>query len=272
MAGRGGVVNRLPAINKKTFEGRAREYSRAAGLFAGECQLLEQFRSQFCGRVLDIAIGAGRTTAVLQPCAGSYVGIDFARSMIENARRLCPGADLRLLDMREVPQVFAGDQLDAILISFNGIDCISWDSRERLLLELRPLLAPGGVLVFSTHDLARAVNNRRFRWRNDLRLTPREILTRPRRVARSFVRGLPWFWRSWRNHVRYRAFQSVHDGFAVVNDDGDEFGLLTIYVSRARQLQQLAETGWRLLAVVPATGGDEPDYMHYYAAESARPQ
>jgi len=190
--------------------------------------------------------------------------------MIEAARLGSPAADLRVMDMREIPESLNPAKYDVILISFNGIDYISWQSRETLLFGLRPLLSETGVLVFSTHDLSRARENSRFSLRKDLHLAPREMLNSPRRFARLLVRGVPWVLRAWRNYKRNQPLQSSGDGYALVNDDGDDCGLLTVYVSRERQLRQLAETGWRLLDIVPAGSGDEPEYMHYFVARPER--
>ncbi len=262
----------LSQANYATFDRRAGEYARQLDLFPGEALVFDRYRQQFSGAVLDIAVGAGRTTRALLPMARSYIGVDYSPGMIEQARRAHPGADLRVMDMRELPAALRGHRFDAILVSFNGIDYISWQKREKLLGELRSLLNDGGVLVFSTHDLDRAATNARFRLRKDLRLSLREVLTMPRRVVRLFVRGLPWMWRAARNRARNRRLQAAFDGYAVVNDDGDDYGLLTIYVSRERQLQQLVDTGWEPIEVIPAGSGDEPEYMHYFVAGPARPK
>lgn len=257
--------------NYATFDRRAGEYARHRDLFPGEALVFDRYRQQFSGAVLDIAVGAGRTTRALAPMARSYIGIDYSPGMIEQARRAYPDTDLRVMDMRELPAALRGYRFDAILVSFNGIDYISWEKREQLLGELRSLLGEDGVLVFSTHDLDRAATNARFRLRKDLHLSLREIMTMPRRVVRFCVRGLPWLWRAARNRIRNRRLQAAFQGYAIVNDDGDDYGLLTVYVSRERQLQQLVDTGWQPLEVIPAGSGDEPEYMHYFVARCARP-
>ena len=54
------------------------------------------------GRVLDIAVGAGRTTGLLSRYAATYVGVDIAESMVDLARERFPDVDLRVGDARDL--------------------------------------------------------------------------------------------------------------------------------------------------------------------------
>ena len=159
------------AINRETYVKPrvVRSYLRSTELYPAEKHIFSRHERQFSGDVLDIAIGAGRTTEALLPRAASYVGLDFSPAMIEAASRRFPEAQLHCADMRAVPAMFADRRFDAILISFNGIDYISWEDRNALLRSLRFLLRPAGVLVFSTHDLQQARQARGFRVRADLK-------------------------------------------------------------------------------------------------------
>ena len=110
-----------------------KSYAGFEDVFPAEIEIFGRYPRQFSGAVLDVAIGAGRTTRALLPQAKRYVGFDFSAGMVGLAKAYFPDADLRQLDMRETPRAFAGQRFDAILISFNGIDYISWEHRNTLL-------------------------------------------------------------------------------------------------------------------------------------------
>src|SRR5882757_1417127 len=136
MFGKQHSANLATYLNRRVVK----NYTRSLELFPAEQRIIDLHATQFAGDVLDIAIGAGRTTRVLLPLANSYVGVDFAPGMIESAKAQFPQAQLRCIDMRAVPRLFRPASFDAILISFNGIDYISWEDRNTLLRSLRGML------------------------------------------------------------------------------------------------------------------------------------
>lgn len=237
-------------------------YANAEELFPCEPFIFDRYAMQFRGRVLDVAIGAGRTTKVLLPNARHYIGMDYSAGMIDVARERFPGTDLRVMDMRELPRDMAGQTFDAILISWNGIDHITWDDRNRLLAELMPLLAPNGVLVFSTHDLAVANKLRGFRVRDDLRIDWRTA--HPRRLAKVAVRLPPWLVSAWANRRRNRHLEKDFDGYAYINDPGEAYALVITYVDTARQVQVLKDIGYKHVEIHQPWLRDEEAYFHYF--------
>ena len=104
-------------------------------------------------RVLDVGVGVGRTTALLAPRAGHYVGIDVAPRMVEQARAAHPGVDLRVGDARDLRPVAADASFDLAVFSLNGIDAVDHAERARVVAELRRVLVPGGRVLVSTHSL-----------------------------------------------------------------------------------------------------------------------
>jgi SAM-dependent methyltransferase len=254
----------INAINQRVF-GRARVARSYAGweqLFPAETRIFEQYAQQFQGDVLDIAIGAGRTTKPLLELACRYVGFDYSPAMIARARQRFPKADLRVADMREVLSSFPTARFDAILIAFNGIDCIEWDDRNRLLRELKTLLRPGGVLVFSSHNLDVADRlGQQFQWiAPELREPgwthrPLDVMKAPMRATRWIARAVP-------NRIRNRLLERHFDGYAYLNDSGEAYGLLTCFVSEAKMRAVLDAMDYRTLDVIGGTGEDS-EWTYY---------
>jgi SAM-dependent methyltransferase len=166
------------------------------------------------------------------------------------------------MDMRAVPAAFAGDAFDAILIAFNGIDCVEWSDRNELLAGLRGLLAPNGVLAFSTHSLdASQAGPRRLQLLAPELLQP-GALRRPRDWPRNIVRQARWTLRAIPNRIRNRRLERHFDGYAYLNDSGEAYSLLTCFVSEAKQRALLESMDYRVAAVIGGTGpGSEWQYF-----------
>lgn len=54
-------------------------------------------------RVVELGCGTGRLGSLLAPRAASYVGLDFAPRLVEEARRFAPAAEFRVADLRTDP-------------------------------------------------------------------------------------------------------------------------------------------------------------------------
>jgi len=214
------------------------------------------------GPVLDIGVGAGRTTACLAALCGKYCGVDYSPAMITHCRRRFAGnprVEFILADAASMPMLASGS-FPFILFSFNGIDSVAHEHRLRILREVRRLLAPGGRFAFSAH-------NRAYR---DIQRTPR--LRRPLRL-----RGMARTGIEIANHLRVRRRAFACDAYELINDPPHLFSILTYYISRRAQLAQLADEGFRVLRVIDAGGrivseGDDesssPNF--YYLTEIAR--
>lgn len=102
--------------------------------------------------ILDLGVGGGRTTGYLSSIARRYVGVDYAEKMIEVCREKFPELEFRTADATDL-SMFADGSFDAVVFSFNGIDCIVPDAgREKCLRECRRVLRSAGLFVFSTHN------------------------------------------------------------------------------------------------------------------------
>jgi SAM-dependent methyltransferase len=119
-------------------------------------------------RVLDLGVGAGRTTPFLAARSGAYVGIDYSEAMIEACRERYPDLDFQVRDARDL-SCFADGYFDAVVFSFNGLGHLYPDeSRIACVKEVNRVLRQGGSFVFSLHNA-------------------RSILARPSRASRGLA-------------------------------------------------------------------------------------
>jgi ubiquinone/menaquinone biosynthesis C-methylase UbiE len=125
-------------------------------------------------RVLDLGVGGGRTTSCLSRIASRYVGVDYSEAMIHACRRKFPDLKFLLADASDL-SAFEDAWFDAVVFSYNGLDCVVPDEKRlRCLRECWRVLSPDGVFIFSSHN-------------------PRSILVRvdwDRRRLRAFARRL----------------------------------------------------------------------------------
>ncbi|MBS1850859.1 MAG: class I SAM-dependent methyltransferase [Acidobacteria bacterium] len=108
--------------------------------------------------ILDLGVGGGRTTPYLSSLAGRYVGVDYAPAMVQVCREKFPRLRFEEADAADLSR-FASGAFDAVVFSFNGLDVLAVEQRQRCLAECRRVLRSGGVFIFSSHN-ARAVLTR----------------------------------------------------------------------------------------------------------------
>jgi SAM-dependent methyltransferase len=224
-----------------------------ATLEAGETLILARYRDALSGRVLDVGCGGGRILGYLVMLGAEAHGVDISPQMVEHCRRLFPMADVRQGDLSNLAEAVNGP-FDAILLPDNLIDIYDDAHRRVVLSELRTLLAPEGVLVFSSHNLAAwerprptAAAGRRAR---ALRLARALAKANAGALARR-AQHAP---RVWLNRRRLGPLQYREHDHAIVNDAAHEYGLLHYYIGRDDQARQLSEVGFRLLDVLELTG------------------
>ena len=101
------------------------DFARSQGwLDAGEQAVLLHVADSARGLpVLDVGVGAGRTTPLLRLLSSDYLGIDYTPEMIVRARRRFPDAAFEVADARDLASLSAGSFALAYF-SFNGIDAV----------------------------------------------------------------------------------------------------------------------------------------------------
>jgi SAM-dependent methyltransferase len=126
-------------------------YADRRGLYEKEEVAVSRYFREDGARVLDVGCGTGRTTAPLTERGFDVVGIDISERMIERARTLLPDVEFRVGDVTDLD--FDDDEFDYALFAHNGLDYVHpARERRRALRELRRVVRPGGVVVFSTHN------------------------------------------------------------------------------------------------------------------------
>lgn len=230
-------------------------YREAAPPQQGELAVFEPLSDELrSGRLLDIGIGAGRTTAYLAPKVGHYVGVDYSHGLVAAAQQLYPEADIRWCDARDM-SAFDDGSFDFVNFSFNGLDSLDHDGRLQVLAEVHRVLKPGGHWTFSSH-------NRDYRRRG---LLPWQPPFKPGRVMLKKSREALAARKNW---SRLRKEQVETPEYALVNDEAHDYSLLHYYVSPQAQTRQLEAAGFTDVRVLDQWGSPlrdtSPDSIWLY--------
>lgn len=233
-------------------------YYGAQHFYPAETALLLKYQPRFSGRaVLDVGVGAGRTSRYLLPVAGRYQAIDYSPVMVGYMRARLPHVPIVQADFRDLSD-FADASFDFVFATDNVIDALGHDDRLRALRESRRVLRPGGVLAFSSHNL-----DYRYAFAG-----PR--LDRSRNPVTQLA-NLAQYWRRWRNHRAVGPLREKAAGYALINDTGHDFACLHYYISLPAQTVQLAQAGFGVLDVFDHEGrtvkGSDDSPNLFYLAE-----
>lgn len=102
--------------------------------------------------ILDIGVGAGRTTEYLAKDSSRYVGIDYARAMLEICRNKYPQWEYFADSATDLSRFQCGS-FDAVVMSYNTLDDVIPDeNRWRCMKECHRVLRDHGLLIFSSHN------------------------------------------------------------------------------------------------------------------------
>ncbi len=238
-----------------------------------EVLLLARYREALSGRVIEMGCGAGRVLGYLVGLGGEVHGIDISADMVEHCRAAYPAADVRVGDLSDIRATVEGT-FSAVLCIDNVLDVFDDAERRRVLVSLRDLLEPDGLLILCSHnldyadraDLAGAQGSRRAR---------ELIVKATARPLSQVVRGVTRLPRQIANRRRLSALQQRGADHAIINDEAHDYGLLHYYIRRDDQARQLADAGYELIecldtegkVVAPGTVSQVP-WLHYVARPS----
>jgi ubiquinone/menaquinone biosynthesis C-methylase UbiE len=150
--------------------GTAWHYARAAvqvGLWASERRLIEEAWGKE-SRLLELGCGAGRVGLGLLKLGYSELRVtDFSPTMVDMAKGVLADAHEAWADRVEVADAcslpYADASFDGVIFAFNGLMCMRGQAdRARALPEIRRVLQPGGLFLFTAND--RAAGEHRELW------------------------------------------------------------------------------------------------------------
>jgi SAM-dependent methyltransferase len=260
----------LDTVNRGAWRepGTVRAYRRLSGWTdPGERAAVAAVAARSKGQpILDIGVGAGRTTGLLRAISDDYVGIDYTQEMVEACRRRHPGVRILQMDARDL-SAFAAGRFRLAVFSFNGIDAVDPAGRRQILREAYRVLQPGGLLLLSAHNRNGPTHGEKPRPHLDWTWNPLKLGWRTMRLALSLQRGL-------RNHHRYRHFNETHTEWSIMNCAAHDFGIVIVYTSFTEQRRQLREVGFEIEIVFENVAGGPVDeatdtsaaaWFHYIA-------
>ncbi len=222
-------------------------------LSPAEAAILSSVQCELKGRaILDIGIGAGRTTPYLRAISRNYIGMDLSEKMIESARETIGDARLLVCDARNM-SVFGNEQFDAVFFLGAGIDDVNAADRMVILNEVNRVLRKNGIFVLSAHNLdARDAGLWSF---NGFSVSPK-----PRIFIRDNINRL-W---SYIFCVIKHLLNKIHSkGYVIFLDYEDHYGqhqdrpgvlLSTYYINKNTQIQQLLDAGFYQAAALDKFG------------------
>ena len=231
------LLNRKPhqAGNKPTYESEqtVNYYKQQQPqVQAGEKTIMQSIQKRISSMtMLDIGVGAGRTTYFFADQVKRYLGIDYSATMVNACKDLYPSFAFEVGDVRQL--AYADSSFDFLLFSFNGLDSISLSERHMALKEIYRVLAPDGYFAFCTHNLGGIDRLFKFPLSFNIKKWYKVF------VLRNANKG-------------YQQFKKANH--AVILDGANGYTISNYYTTVDFQLQQLAEFGFDDIQIINMQG------------------
>ena len=233
-----GVLLAPEDVNRSTWQGSTtlRWFAEYEGWSDdGERAATEHLRRGVHGQpILDIGVGAGRTTPLLRALSTDYRAIDFAPAMVDLCHTKYPDVDVRHGDARDLSQ-FSNNSMGLVTFSWNGIDAVGDTDRAVIFGEVLRVLRPGGVFFFSTHNKL-GPGHRETPWHFGLR-----DLKHPKSTARRLA-SLPL---DVRNRRRLRPLNHDAGEWSMMNAGAHHFGIVIHYTTLAHAVAEVEAAGFQ---------------------------
>ncbi len=244
----------MDTLNRQAYDSplAVRAYGRSEALLPAEQAVLRKLAPELRDRkLLDLGVGGGRTTSAMLRISHDYTAVDYSQSLVDLAKRRTGVAAIFHADVRDMRKLFKAESFDFVLFSFNGIDYMPHAGRLAALSEIHRVLKPGGRFLFSSHN--RAASNA-------------ATCHEPSRTRLKRLLLLP-------RHLRLQRFESETPEYAILNDSGLRYSLLTYYIDLAAQVRQLARAGFEFVEGHDSNGRPVIDdrtspFIHYLTAKA----
>ena len=226
------------------LDGVVREYADPpASLHVGERAVLDSILDEITDvRILDIGVGAGRTTPSLTQFSKDYTGIDYSAAMIAECRNRYPEVTFLQCDARDMVSKLR-PPFGFIFFSFNGIDCVNHQERQQILEQVFELLEPGGLFLFCSHNMNVTPEKP---WNRKLYSWDKQLTTYLRNIWGMVTNSLHYF--------RNIPAQSEQQIYSIWVDIGHEFRALHYYVEPAEQVRVLQARNFQNIQVFDRRG------------------
>ena len=205
-------------------------YEQINDLQPAEKTILDRLSAQLpTMKMLDIGVGAGRTTQHFCDRTAYYIGVDYSPEMINACKQRFPETvkrQFKVCDARNMSG-FEDQQFDFVLFSFNGIDYVDHDDRLTILKEIHRVTKPGGIFCFSSHNLQSFESAFSFK----LQWSWNPIATYTNLVIAGILKLLN------RPLTLKEVQESSHK---IVKDESHNFQLSTYYIRPSAQIEQLS--------------------------------
>ncbi len=139
---------------------------------------LYKYAAQFAGKgaVLDIGCGIGKGAALLADRTREEVwGIDHSEKAIRKAARETAGRKNLVFREMDIRTLASLRKRFGLITLFNTIEHVTAAEQERLMVDIRALLAPGGTVLIETNNRRCISSNNPFH-KNELTATEFETL------------------------------------------------------------------------------------------------
>jgi SAM-dependent methyltransferase len=198
--------------------------------------------------LLEIGVGAGLTIPLMTQISCDYTGIEYSPRLLERVRLRFPDLDLRLMDARDMVGL-ESDYYALAAFCWNGIDCVDYQDRQRVLEEMYRVTRPGGLVLFSSHNRD-GPGFRESIWK----LRPR-LSRNPLRFGWGVVRTLRLFPIATYHYLRHMRCRRDHTGYSIKAAAAHFFRIMIVYVTLPEQRRQLASFGFQIDAVFGSGDG-----------------
>lgn len=228
--------------NQKTYENKdvVREYTVLNQLFEPEKKVLDILSKKLADfKMLDIGVGAGRTSGFFAPLVKEYIGIDYSEEFVKvckNRFSKHPEYTFIHCDVREMKQ-FANKEFNLVLFSYNGLDYISHNHRALALKEISRVVSDNGLFIFSSHNLNSVYKLYKVSLSGSVISIAKNCV---KLLFLLLLNGLPG---------KYK-----NRDYAIINDGAHRFRLKTYYIKPGKQLEQLEKIGYNNICAFDENG------------------